>query len=116
MHSKRRGAGGAASSAHGNLTVFVGRFMPGARSIVFGMAGMSKMSYFRFLLIDGMAAVDFGADVHLAGPSFREEHRRGFFSIHRPGKEVRDGDHGVHPGDGGDPIYIVRRRRPITPT
>lgn len=41
---------------HGNLTVFFGRFMPGLRSPIFGMAGLAKMSYLRFILIDGIAA------------------------------------------------------------
>jgi membrane protein DedA with SNARE-associated domain len=56
MHSKRREKIERHFARHGNLTVFAGRFMPGARSIVFAFAGMSKMTYSRFLLIDGMAA------------------------------------------------------------
>jgi membrane protein DedA with SNARE-associated domain len=56
MHSKRREKVERHFAKHGNLTVFVGRFMPGFRSIVFAFAGLSKMSYFRFLLIDGLAA------------------------------------------------------------
>ncbi len=41
---------------HGNLTVFCGRFMPGLRSAVFALAGMSKMTFIRFIIIDGLAA------------------------------------------------------------
>lgn len=57
LHSKRREKVERHFARHGNLTVFVGRFMPGFRSIVFAFAGMSRMSYFRFLLIDGLAAL-----------------------------------------------------------
>jgi membrane protein DedA with SNARE-associated domain len=56
MHSKRREKVERHFARHGNLTVFTGRFLPGARSIVFAFAGMSRMSYLRFLLIDGIAA------------------------------------------------------------
>jgi membrane protein DedA with SNARE-associated domain len=56
MHSKRREKVERHFARHGDMTVFVGRFMPGFRSIVFAFAGLSKMSYFRFLLIDGIAA------------------------------------------------------------
>jgi membrane protein DedA with SNARE-associated domain len=56
MHSKRREKVERHFARHGNLTVFTGRFLPGARSIVFAFAGMSRMSYPRFLLIDGLAA------------------------------------------------------------
>jgi membrane protein DedA with SNARE-associated domain len=56
MNSKRREKVESHFARHGNLTVFCGRFMPGFRSLVFAFAGMSKMSYPRFLLIDGFAA------------------------------------------------------------
>ncbi|MCL2640614.1 MAG: DedA family protein [Phycisphaerales bacterium] len=56
MNSKRREKVEHHFSKHGNLTVFCGRFMPGFRSLVFAFAGMSKMSYTRFLVIDGFAA------------------------------------------------------------
>jgi membrane protein DedA with SNARE-associated domain len=56
LHSKRRERVERHFARHGNLTVFVGRFAPGFRSLTFAFAGMSKMSYARFLLIDGMAA------------------------------------------------------------
>jgi membrane protein DedA with SNARE-associated domain len=42
---------------HGNLTIFVGRFLPGLRGPIFAIAGMSKLTYARFVLIDGLAAV-----------------------------------------------------------
>jgi len=57
LHSKRREKVERHFARHGNLTVFVGRFMPGFRSIIFAFAGMSRMSYLRFLLIDGLAAL-----------------------------------------------------------
>jgi membrane protein DedA with SNARE-associated domain len=56
MHSKRREKVERHFAKHGNATIFVGRFMPGFRSIIFAFAGLSKMSYVRFLLIDGLAA------------------------------------------------------------
>lgn len=56
LHSKRREKVERHFANHGNWTVFTGRFFPGARSIVFAFAGMSKMSYARFVMIDGMAA------------------------------------------------------------
>jgi len=56
LNSKRRERVERHFVKHGNLTVFVGRFMPGVRSIVFAMAGISRMNYARFLLIDGLAA------------------------------------------------------------
>lgn len=40
----------------GAFTVFIGRFAPGLRSLVFASAGMSKMAYWKFMLIDGFAA------------------------------------------------------------
>ena len=55
MHSKRRERVEKHFSRHGSLTVFCGRFMPGFRSLIFAFAGMSRMSYPRFLLIDGIA-------------------------------------------------------------
>ncbi|MBY0345737.1 MAG: DedA family protein, partial [Neisseriaceae bacterium] len=36
---------------------FVARFMPGLRSPIFIVAGMSGISYWRFLLADGLAAL-----------------------------------------------------------
>jgi membrane protein DedA with SNARE-associated domain len=56
LNSKRRQRVESHFIKHGNLTVFVARFLPGVRSIVFAMAGISRMSYARFLLIDGLAA------------------------------------------------------------
>ncbi len=56
MHSRRRAQVERHFSRHGNWTVFAGRFLPGFRGIIFGFAGMSKMSYARFLMIDGFAA------------------------------------------------------------
>jgi len=56
MHTKRREKVERHFAKHGNLTVLMGRFMPGFRSLIFAFAGLSKMSYFRFLLLDGLAA------------------------------------------------------------
>jgi len=56
MHSKRREKVEKHFARHGNMTIFVGRFMPGFRSIIFAFAGLSKMPYWRFWLIDGLAA------------------------------------------------------------
>jgi membrane protein DedA with SNARE-associated domain len=41
---------------HGSKTVVVGRFAAGARALFFLAAGVTKMSYWRFLLYDGLAA------------------------------------------------------------
>jgi membrane protein DedA with SNARE-associated domain len=57
LHSKRRQKVERHFAQHGNLTVLAGRFMPGLRSLVFGMAGMSRMTYLRFLILDGLAAL-----------------------------------------------------------
>lgn len=56
MHSQRREKVEKHFAKHGGLTVFAGRFMPGFRSLIFAFAGMSRMSYLRFVLIDGIAA------------------------------------------------------------
>ncbi len=56
MHSRRRAWVKLHFARHGNLTLFVGRFLPGARSVIFAMAGMSRMKYSKFLLIDAIAA------------------------------------------------------------
>lgn len=42
---------------YGNWVLFVARFMPGLRSPIFIVAGMSGISYWRFLLADGLAAL-----------------------------------------------------------
>lgn len=57
LHSKRRERVERHFTQHGLLTVFAGRFMPGLRSLVFAMAGLSKMSYLKFILVDGFAAL-----------------------------------------------------------
>ncbi len=57
MHSKRRLWVERHFSRHGNLTILAGRFMPMLRSLIFGMAGMSRISYLRFILLDGLAAL-----------------------------------------------------------
>ena len=58
---------------YGNRVLFVARFLPGLRSPIFLTAGMSgKVSFWRWILMDGMAAMisvpfwvylgDFGAE------------------------------------------------------
>lgn len=42
---------------YGNWVLFAARFMPGLRSPIFVVAGMSGISYWRFLLADGSAAL-----------------------------------------------------------
>lgn len=42
---------------YGNRVVFVARFLAGARAPVFLMAGVLKMPYRRFVILDGMAAL-----------------------------------------------------------
>ncbi|MGL6071717.1 DedA family protein [Craterilacuibacter sp.] len=45
-------------SKYGNWVLFVARFLPGLRSPIFLTAGMSRrISYWRFLLLDGLAAL-----------------------------------------------------------
>ncbi len=57
LHSKRREKVEKYFKKHGNLTVFIGRFIPGIRALVFAMAGISGMSYARFVALDGGAAL-----------------------------------------------------------
>lgn len=42
---------------YGRHAVFVGRHMSGARTLVFMLAGIEKMPFFRFLLWDGLAGL-----------------------------------------------------------
>ena len=42
---------------HGNVTLFVGRFIPGIRALIFAICGVSKMRYLRFVIVDGLAAL-----------------------------------------------------------
>jgi membrane protein DedA with SNARE-associated domain len=110
LHSKRREKVERHFAKHGNLTVFAGRFMPGFRSIVFAFAGMSKMSYPRFLIIDGMAAAISVPVFIFLGHHFAETIRHDFFGYLERQKHV------VIPAVSivlltGLLIYIVRRRR-----
>jgi len=72
LHSRRRAKVERHFHRHGNLTIIVGRFLPGARSLVFAMAGMSQISYWRFLLLDGLAALVSVTAFVLAGFYFAE--------------------------------------------
>jgi len=56
LHTRRREKFQRHFARHGNWTVFLGRFLPGARSLTFALAGMSGMSPLRFLIIDGLGA------------------------------------------------------------
>lgn len=56
LTTKRRDKVQAHFRKHGAMTVFAGRFMPGLRSPIFAMAGLSQMSLGKFLMIDGLAA------------------------------------------------------------
>lgn len=73
LHSKRREKVERHFHKHGALTVFAGRFMPGLRSLVFGMAGMSQMKYWRFIIIDGIAAAISVPVFVLLGHHFADE-------------------------------------------
>ncbi|STZ76620.1 DedA family protein [Bergeriella denitrificans] len=42
---------------YGNWVLFVARFLPGLRTAVFVTAGISRVSYWRFLAMDGLAAL-----------------------------------------------------------
>ncbi len=55
MGSKRREGVEKYFRKHGNLTLFIGRFIPGVRALIFALCGMSRMPYWRFLAVDGMA-------------------------------------------------------------
>ncbi|MGB9600429.1 MAG: DedA family protein [Myxococcota bacterium] len=43
--------------SHGAKIIFAARFMPGIRSTIFLVAGMTGTSYFKFFLFDGLAAI-----------------------------------------------------------
>jgi membrane protein DedA with SNARE-associated domain len=55
---------------HGSKTIVVGRFAAGARALFFVAAGVMKMSYWRFLLYDGLAASVTGTAWILVGWRF----------------------------------------------
>ncbi len=57
LHSKRRDQVKKHFSRHGNLTLFVGRFVPGVRALIFALCGISKMPYWRFVVVDGLAGL-----------------------------------------------------------
>jgi len=42
---------------HGAKVIFAARFMPGIRAVVFLIAGVFRVPYWKFLLIDGVAAL-----------------------------------------------------------
>ena len=55
---------------HGNKTILAARFAAGARALFFLTAGAMKMSYWRFLLLDGSAALVSGTAWILLGWHF----------------------------------------------
>lgn len=72
---------------YGNKIIFFGRFMAGARAPIFFVAGASKVKYYRFIFLDGFAAlisvpVWIWVGLHFGGEI---DH---VFQIVRKGKEV----------------------------
>ncbi|MGC8625643.1 MAG: DedA family protein [Phycisphaerae bacterium] len=57
MHSKRRARVEKYFRKHGNLTLFIGRFIPAVRALIFALCGISRMAYWQFLLVDGLAGL-----------------------------------------------------------
>ncbi|MDA8377353.1 MAG: DedA family protein [Planctomycetia bacterium] len=57
MHSKRRARVEKYFRKHGDLTLFIGRFIPAVRALIFALCGISRMAYWRFLLVDGLAGL-----------------------------------------------------------
>ena len=57
LHSKRRDKVEKHFSKHGNWTLFIGRFLPGVRAMIFALCGISKMPYWRFVAVDGLAGL-----------------------------------------------------------
>ena len=57
LHSKRRARVEKYFRKHGNLTLFIGRFIPAVRALIFALCGISRMPYWRFLLVDGLAGL-----------------------------------------------------------
>lgn len=57
LHSKRRARVERYFRKHGNLTLFIGRFIPAVRALIFALCGISRMPYWRFLLVDGLAGL-----------------------------------------------------------
>ncbi len=57
LHSKRRDKVQKHFDRHGNLTLFIGRFVPGVRAMIFALCGISKMPYWRFVVVDGLAGL-----------------------------------------------------------
>jgi membrane protein DedA with SNARE-associated domain len=55
---------------HGTKTILIGRFAAGARALFFLAAGAMKMSFWRFLLMDGLAAAVSGTAWILIGWRF----------------------------------------------
>jgi membrane protein DedA with SNARE-associated domain len=55
---------------HGNKTILAARFASGARTLFFLAAGAMRMSYWRFLLLDGAAAIVSGTAWVLLGWRF----------------------------------------------
>lgn len=43
--------------SHGAKILFAARFMPGIRSTIFLIAGMTRTSFFKFFIFDGLAAI-----------------------------------------------------------
>jgi membrane protein DedA with SNARE-associated domain len=57
LHSERRLIVEQYFFKYGAPTLFVGRFIPGVRAIIFALCGISRMPYWKFVLVDGLAGL-----------------------------------------------------------
>lgn len=57
LNSKRRTWIEQHFARYGDVTLFIGRFMPGVRAGIFAFCGIAGMSYLRFVIIDGLAGL-----------------------------------------------------------
>jgi len=55
LHSQRRAVVERYFLKYGVPTLFVGRFIPGVRAIIFALCGISRMPYWKFIVVDGLA-------------------------------------------------------------
>jgi len=58
---------------HGQKVVIVARFLPGVRAVTYFTAGSARMSYLRFILFDGLAALASAPLITYLGYRFGEE-------------------------------------------
>ncbi|HTV49338.1 MAG TPA: DedA family protein [Phycisphaerae bacterium] len=55
LHTQRRTMVEQYFLKYGTPTLFIGRFIPGVRAIIFALCGISRMPYWKFILVDGLA-------------------------------------------------------------